>query len=293
MVTARGADGTELRLLCKYARTNSHPAFGHRRGIEYEIRMYADLLSELQLPTPRYYGSHHEPSTGEYWLVMEYFDGGLTVNKGPQPAAIVSAAQVMGDLHARGETLLRQADFGDLIEYDTDYFRSWASRLLEYAEPLSDQYPWLGALCDGYMALAPHLAAFPTTLIHGEYTVHNVLLREGTIPRERWTEIAAQRGGVGVAPIDWESAARSFGEIDLAFMLDGAWPSDIQQICVEEYILHRFGSPAPPEFERRFLAAQLYMHVRWMGDRPEKTLLRKSSWRFQRMEGLGRTLGLL
>lgn len=110
VVTARGADGTELRLLCKYARTNSHPAFGHRRGIEYEIRMYADLLSELQLPTPRYYGSHHEPSTGEYWLVMEYFDGGLTVNKGPQPAAIVSAAQVMGDLHARGETLLRQAD---------------------------------------------------------------------------------------------------------------------------------------------------------------------------------------
>lgn len=293
VVTCSLPSGGTLRMLCKYARTNSHAAFGHRRGIEHEVIIYRDYLTRVGLSTPRYYGHRVDPATGEHWLAMEYLDGGITLNKGPQPASIISAAQWIGTFHARSAMLFDSSELSALIQYDRDYFAGWAPRVSRFAEPLRAEYPWLVRLCDCFVEFIPRLLALPQTLIHGEFTVHNVLLREPNVPKEQWQELAAAIGGIAIAPIDWESAAVSFGEIDLAFLIDGSWPEDVRATCIDEYRRARWGTNSPTDFEERFQAAEMYLHMRWLGDRPEKTMLRKSSWRFERLHELGRELGLI
>jgi hypothetical protein len=293
IVTCRLDDGSELRLLCKYARNNSHPAFGHRRGIEYEVRTYETVLESLGMSTPRFYGSHYHEPDNEHWVVMEYLEGGLTVNKGPQPAAIISAAQWIGTFHARGAEWLERESPDWLIEYDQDYFAGWAERLLDFAQPLHSRYPWLNELCSNYAVFVPRLLAIPRTLIHGEFTVHNVILRHWNVPKADWVRVSKAMGGVDIAPIDWESTAVSFGEIDIAFLLDGTWPEDVQRVCFDQYRKFRWGDNAPPDFEDNLKAAKLYLNLRWLGDRPEKTLLEKSSWRLDRVQAMGQQLGLI
>src|SRR5688572_3622497 len=94
VVTCALDDGSTLRLLCKYAPGNGGGA-GDRRGIEYEIRIYRDILHRADSAAPRFYGSHHDVGSNQHWLVLEYIPGGLTIDKGPQPATLISAAQLI------------------------------------------------------------------------------------------------------------------------------------------------------------------------------------------------------
>lgn len=291
VVTVRLHDNSPLRLLCKYGQ-NKHSGHGHRRGLDYEIRIYRDLLDALGLTTPRFYGSHYDELTGDHWLAIEYIEGGETVNKGRQPDALVAAARLIGMGHARSLSLVRHVSAIDLITYEQAYFQSWAPRLRTFAQPIAEQYPWLDALCDGFLSYCERLVSFPRVLIHGEYTVHNILMRSAGHPPAQRT-VGSETTTVQVAPIDWESAAVSFGEIDLAFLIDGWWPDDIQQLCIQEYVRHRYDGRAPGSFDEQLKAARLYTHFRWMGDRPDKTVLKERAYRFDRMRRLGQDLRII
>jgi len=50
---------------------------------------------------------------------------------------------------------------------------------------------------------------------------------------------------------------------------------------------------APATFRRTLAAARIYVQFRWLGDRPEKTVLEKTLWRFDHLRGAAKKLGLL
>ena len=293
VVSCRLSDGTELRVLCKYGPGNAHPGFGHRRGLENEIRIYREHLSRLALSTPHFWGSQFDAASGEHWLAIEYVPGGLTLTRGPQPETLIAAAGWLADFHARSLALMVDRSSSDFIEYDAPYFEGWGVRMREFAEPLVQSYPWLEQLCDGYALLVPRMLLLPQTLIHGEYTPQNVLLRNGAPVSSKAMETASFPGGVPLAPVDWESAAISFGEIDLAFLLDGKWSEELQKTCIAEYTRRRFGTGAPEDFDDRYRMAQLYSHLRWLGDRSAWTTLKTVSWRFDRLLSLGRHFDII
>jgi len=279
VVTCRVDDGTERRLLCKYAKGHCHSGFGHRRGLRYETLIYRDVLEPLQMSTPRYYGCHADEAAGEHWLVMEYLGGGRTVNKGPQPASICNTARWIGEFNARCAVTLSADMVPSFIQYDRDYYLGWGRRTLEFTASMHAQHPWLPDLCRHYESVVDQFLTLPRTLIHGEYTVHNVVLHGEGI----------------VSPIDWESAAYAFPEIDLAIITDGTWTQEVQDMCVEQYRQARWATAAdvPTDFAARLRLAQLYNHMRWLGNRPKDSVLPKNAFRFAKLQAVGEQLSLI
>ena len=122
--------------------------------------------------------------------------------------------------------------------------------------------------------VAPLLTA-PRTLIHGEYTPHNVLFRDGSI-----------------YPVDWESAAIAAGAIDLAGLTD-RWPADVVRACEFEYERARWPDGAPAQFNQELAAARLYWQSRWLGQRPDWTTDEECLWRFDELRSAAETMGLV
>jgi len=95
--------------------------------------------------------------------------------------------------------------------------------------------------------------------------------------------------------VDWESAAVAAGETDLAALTEGPWAEEIVRQCESEYQCARWGSGRPADFERRLDAARLYLHFRWLGERPDSNTAdrEKASWRFKELRAIGQRLGLI
>lgn len=96
---------------------------------------------------------------------------------------------------------------------------------------LHQRFPWLATLCKRFEDLISSLLAPAPTIIQGEYTPSNVLIRGGII-----------------YPIAWEPAAIALGEIDLGFLID-RWPEEIVRQCELEYQLIRRPTGSPTNFE--------------------------------------------
>ena len=114
----------------------------------------------------------------------------------------------------------------------------------------------------------------PTTVIHGEFTPHNVLMRNGH-----------------AYPVDWESAAIAIGEIDLVCLTD-KWPAHVASQCEREYQSARWPDGAPDDFSYRLDLARLYWNFRWLGDRPEWTTSEKVGPRFEQLRRTAARLDL-
>ncbi len=141
------------------------------------------------------------------------------------------------------------------------------------------QLPWLAPLCSRVEMLADAFAALPRTVIHGEFTPHNTLIR-----------------GEDVCPIDWESAAIAIGEIDLAGLTDG-WPSEVVLDCELEYQRARWPQSASPDFKRTLDMARLYWDLLWLGHQPARPTVRpyveRTRRRFSHLHSIGRRLELI
>ncbi len=93
IVTCQLADGSELRLLCKYMAGHNHNAYGHRGGTTYEAEVYRQLLQPLPISTPTFYGAHKDAITGEMWFILEYFNKTSRVEDSSDPAVMREAAR--------------------------------------------------------------------------------------------------------------------------------------------------------------------------------------------------------
>jgi hypothetical protein len=276
IVTCRVDDGSELRLFCKYATGHSHGAYGHRGGIAYEAAIYRHLLQPSHATTPAFYGAYAEISTGATWLILEYLDKTLRVSHTPEPAASMKvAARWIGQFHGTMKEHFSHTPVKFLNRYDAEYYLGWARRTSLYAGHWHQRFPWLATLCERFEELVVLLVTAPPALIHGEYYTSNILFRN---------EI--------VYPVDWESATIAAGEIDLASLTEG-WCTEIARQCELEYQQARWPEGSPADFERTLTAARLYLHFRWLGDRPESTAAEHHLWRFEDLRCASEQLGLM
>lgn len=251
-----------VTLLAKYGPTDYESAHGHRGGVAYEAEVYEQVLARSAATTPRFHGTYEED--GLTALFIEYL-GGCKRLKHTDPPALDLAARWLGAFHREHEG----ADDPVLIRHDRDYHRVRVER----ARELSGAPPWFDRVCDAYEEL--ELPALPATVVHGEFTVKNVLVRDGR-----------------VYPVDWQSAAIGLGEGDLVELVEG-WGDEIRRECEREYAVARWGG-VPPLFRRTLLLAGVYHELRWLGDADEwRERGAPPPERFEALEQAARELGLL
>jgi len=280
VVTCRQSDGILLHLLLKYQSGKGHVAHGHRRGVAHEAEVYRRILGPMEGSRPRLYGAPFDEKSGDTWLALEYLDRDTQVReirvRRTQHAAMVLASRWIARFHAGLENAAAEGSFGFLDRYDESYYMGWARRTLQLSAPLHATLPWLPRLCERAGELLAPLWAGPTTVIHGEFYTNNILLCEARIH-----------------VVDWEAAAVGPGVIDLAALTEGTWPSRVVQRCEREYARARWPQERPPQLDRALEAARHYLHFRWLGDRREKTLSEKSSWRLDALRSTAARLGLV
>ena len=273
IVTCRLGDGEHRQLFCKYDNGRDHCAFGHRGGVAYEAEVYRDVLAPAAIEVPRFYAAAAGPA-GEAWLIVAYLEGAVRLRDSHDPTHWTLAADWSGRCHAAHDARRGRTTLSPLNAYDLPYYVGWARRTVEYAGEFGAQFPWLSDVCRRAEAALPELLEAPQVLIHGEYYPKNLLVCDGKI-----------------FPVDWESAARGPGEIDLAALTDGCDPPVIRA-CERAYQLARWPGGAPPAFERTLALARLYVHLRWLGDHPGPKL-RRRFWRYEEVRALGERLRLL
>jgi hypothetical protein len=283
VVTCRLSDDRKLRVFIKYETGHGHRSYGHRRNIAYEAEVYRRVLHALQDFRPKCLGTHTDDKTGETWLIVEYLDRCVRLfdiirkNETRTLRATARGARLIAQFHAAHESRAASGALSFLIRYDADYFRGWPRRTSEFAGPLRERFPWLTELCERSDEwLAPLLAA-PQTVIHGEFYTKHILMR-----RKR------------MFFIDWESAALAAGEIDLAALTEGKeWSAEVVRRCEDEYKRARWPEGAPADFNRTLDAARMYLHFRWLGERPDWTVRAKSLWRYNYLHAVAKRLGLI
>jgi len=270
------------RVFIKYGREDGHTAYGHRGNVTYEADVYRRVLAATPGYAPKCLGTHVDRQTSEAWLMLECVDPCMPVHDISHvdkrlPEAMARGARLIAQFHTTQQRHVAIGEFPFLIRYDGDYFRGWLRRTAEFSAPLHDQYSWLPGLCERAEEwLAPLLAA-TQTVIHGEFYIQHILMRHEDM-----------------YVIDWESAAVAAGEIDLATMTEGKYyPAEIVRLCEREYQLARWPEGPPAGFERTIDAARIYLHFRWLGDRPDKTVGEKNRWRYDHLRRTATRLGLI
>lgn len=238
------------------------PAFLH--DPQREIDTYRDLLAEQRLGTATCYGAVVDQQAERYWLFLERVNGCLLWEVG-EIDVWQEAARWLAILHHRfaGETRLAATR---LLQHNTDYYRRWMLRALEFArEPgpgySADHRHGLEWLAQRYDGVVERLAVLPTTFLHGEFYASNILIEQ-------------RAGGLRICPVDWEMAAVGPGLMDLAALTAGAWSQEEKEAIALAY--HE-ALPDMDEWSGRedFLAAldfcQLYLAVQWLGWSPRWT----------------------
>lgn len=283
IVTCRLPDGRKRRVFIKYEAGRSHPSFGHRRNVRYEAEVYRHLLRFLPGFRPRFLGASTEPGTGNTWLVLEFAYGSTRVfdlsfhESDAQARALVDSARWIGHFHAACEPLIGDGARLFLTRYDAEYYRGWARRMAEFSRPLQGRFPWLSALTQWGDAWFTPLLAAPQTVIHGEFYSKTIMVRNEQL-----------------FVVDWESAAVAPGEIDLAALTEGKhWRSKLARRCEREYLCARWPKGAPAGFRQTLGAAQVYLHFRWLGERPDWAVREKTQWRYDALHATAKQLGLL
>lgn len=260
-------------LFCKYQGDTDHNQYGHRSGVQYEALVYEHVLSHISSTASRYFGHYVDPRTRKTWLFIEFLEGAESFTNEITRGRYLAAGSWLGGFHRETEDMWARDDLRFLTRYDRPYYEGWIDRTLEFSAPIRNRHPWLEEACEGFRPLVDELLDAPQSIIHGEYYRGNVLFRAGTI-----------------YPVDWESAAVAPGEVDLATLTDVTWGSELITASQRAYAQVRWPDGVPDGFARRLALAQVYVHLRWLGDRPEWTI---ASWRYDLLREAAAALELV
>jgi aminoglycoside phosphotransferase (APT) family kinase protein len=258
----------ERRFFCKYGAGMNHNAHGHRGGVSYEARVYRYLSDSLLIRRPTLIGIHKDDEVDSTWLVLEHLDDAIRVKKSTDPAAMLDAARWIARFHARSESLAAPAATAFLNRLHRHYFAGWASRAWGLGIKATCADRSLFHLTESFGDLVAPLLESAPVIIHGEYYPNNILYGEGR-----------------PYPIDWESAAISAGEIDIACLTDG-WSADVVEACDREYAAVRWPDGPPEAHEDALRIARTYMHLRWLGDEAFRHDQGWEAWRIDRLHSL-------
>lgn len=266
-----------LAVLCKYDLAWTDDVRGVLAGPRYEADAYRLAVEPAGLPAPRSLGLRSDEHSGARWLMLELVDGDR-FTKSTEPGAmsrgIAAAASWIGSFHRFHERQPPER-YEPLVRHDRASFAACVARARSRCEPLRDEYPWLSRLAGEYESVFCDLFLRRPTAIHGEYYPENILLRD----RE-------------ILPVDWERAAISAGEVDLAALTEGHWDPADTRLATEAYAEARWGASPPQDFAEALAAARVYLHLLALGDEG-KPFEPGAEWRFRQLERAAAERGLL
>jgi hypothetical protein len=181
-----------------------------------ERLVYEQILSELPLRVPHYYGAAEEPDGAFCWLFLEDVTGKRY--RPDREAHRLGAARWLGALHSSvgsppaAEQLpgRRPQHYLELLRSGRDALRLQLSSrapepgdaavledVLRHCDRLSERWSELEHACEG----------IPDTLVHGDFITHNVYVR-------------SEPSGLVFLPFDWEKSgwgvpAEDISSVDL------------------------------------------------------------------------------
>ena len=263
-----------FELFCKYGARAPADNHGHRGGLAYEALVHERILGASTKGPPSFHGAFPLSNT-RLALVFDDLPGAGRVSKLPGTRGLCGAAAWIGHFHASHALDANYDAPEPLLRYDLDYYLGWADRTRRFAALERPEPRWLAGLCSSFARLARLLVEGPLTVIHGEYYPDNVLVRETV-----------------VHPVDWQTAAVAAGEIDLAALTE-RWPRVVAEQCERAYRSARWAGQTPPSFHETLVAARLYLHFRWLGDRPEWTRAERTRSQWVALRSIARQLDAL
>jgi phosphotransferase family enzyme len=261
----------------------SNSSHGARGGLDYETKVYSNILSRLDISTPKLYGSRVD-ALDLNWLIIEYLGDSLLLSEVPwskvgdefpRHAAMNLAASWLGRFHSMCEAINLDEHFSFINIYNSDYYVGWVRRTKDFAGRLDRPYRWVNTVCSEFEKRIPVLLNGSRTVVHGEFSPNNILVRNDTI-----------------FPVDWESAAIARGEIDVASAVEG-WNKKIAHQFVDCYKASRWPDGVPDDFETVLNLARVYWSLRWLGERLDWTLHEGSRRQFQRLLKDSKRAGLI
>jgi aminoglycoside phosphotransferase (APT) family kinase protein len=270
VVTCRMMTGDLRRVYCKHGPDiggTQHAAYGHRGGLGREAAVYSYVLDPLGVSAPRCIAFRHDELTDADWLVLEFLEGATPLLESRRTRSLDRAAEWLGTFHGATEGLWPDLLLSGVPFRDAAWYQGWMDRTASWAGVLHLRYPWLATACRNSELFQPLLTA-AHSVVHGEFSPANVLLRDGD-----------------VYPVDWESAAMAPGELDLAFFTLG-WPRRLRRRVEAAYARRRWPGGAPPEFEETLRAARIHACFRVLGDSPNGPLAADARTMFRTLQAL-------
>ena len=277
IVRCRRADDEEIDLVCKYGHLGYSAALGNRRrrgGVDYEIRIYRDILSLWDCDNIKFHGDFEFSNGNNYCFVMDYLDDAYRLNQCPNENAILDAASWIGKFHLESEKHLQDDELPPLICYDKNYFLDCINRVYSLPDEIHGELNWLRRLCTESKRHLDVAVSGSQVLIHGEYYPKNILVQ-----------------GNCIYPVDWESAAIAMGEIDLATLTEG-WSIDVCQEIYAAYAEARWPADPPEDLTERVEFARLYDQLRWLGEQGSWKISSRN-WRFEELRRVGERLAII
>jgi hypothetical protein len=238
-------DGRELRLFLKHLGASDHP---EKKKPEREAIVYRELLAGSDLPVPAFYGAAWNPDGERQELYLEFIDD-WSLKYQPIDQWYL-AASVLAEFHvamaARDEELTR---CDALQSLDAPYFRTYANRarnqLMGHTPALLNA---LDAVLSGYDRVVRELVRATPTLVNADLSPRNVLADRSRAPAR-------------VCFIDWESAGRGAGALDIAHLAYGL-EGEPRKLMLDAYFGGLAGTPLDPgsPLRRRRLVAAAEAH---------------------------------
>ncbi len=206
---------------------------------EAEVRFYNELADQTAAGMPQVYFADIVSGTADFCIVMEDLSHLELVDqsRGMSAQQAAAAVRILADIHAAWWGKVDTAELewvpmtaGPRIEMVAQmipqivpvFIERFAERLppggVEHAQWFSDH------ILDVYRGLA---AAAPTTLIHSDYRVENLLFGDAASDE--------------VVVIDWQGMARGPGAYDLAYLLSGSMEIDARRTHERE-LVETYGS---------------------------------------------------
>jgi aminoglycoside phosphotransferase (APT) family kinase protein len=255
VVSARLADGTEMRFFLKDYGSSRRPRPAAARRRERELAVYRRLIGDAELGTARYCGAVWDDGAPLHWLLLELVSG--TPLRHMELRFWIDAARWLARLQGRFARSPLPDDVAPLLErHDARFLAAEAER----ARRSVSRYPTvprrrLERILARYEGSIGPLAGERQVLVHGHYEAANIV-------------VAAGAGAIRICPVDWELAALGSRFFDLASLCDGFRPPALHRIWdayAEAAADAGLPAPAHGELRRAVDRFRLFRVVAWLG----------------------------
>ncbi len=257
IVTCSLPDGRKRRLFIKYEAGRNHHAYGHRGDVAYEAKVYRRVLDAMPDFRPKCLGVHSDALTGDTWLILEYAYRSVRMSD-------ISYMQATRQPRAMAES----ARWIALLHATHE------SRVSNHSLAFLKRYD-----AEYYRGWAQRTFEFARPL-------------QQCYP---WLADLRGSGDAWFAPLLATAPTIIHGEFYAKTVLMRAigWPRKLVRRCESEYQRARWPEGAPTDFRRTLDASKIYLHFRWLGERPDWTVREKTLWRYEHLRAAAKRLGLI